>query len=125
VQSWGNVPCTSTRKSSAPGGMNECVIVQLESNDAVLRRVFAEHKSDAGLIFSRFAIRRVSGFEKPGPIPRGTNFAIPSGQRSGELPGAYTRSKSLVVPCASRRSSESLRLEAVNGTADRRVPQPS
>ena len=56
--------------------------------------------------------------------PAGTNFAIPSGQRSGELPGAYTSSKSLVVPCASRRSCGSLRVEAVKGCADRSVPQP-
>ena len=49
---------------------------------------------------------------------------MPSGQRSGELPGAYTSNKSLVVPCASSRSCGSLSVEAVNGTPTGRVPQP-
>src|SRR6516164_2396134 len=48
--------------------------------------------------------------------PAGMNFAIPSGQWSGPLPGAYTSSMSVVVSCASARSFGSLKLDAVNGT---------
>src|SRR2546429_9013686 len=44
------------------------------------------------------------------------NFAIPCGQLSGELPGAYTSSRSLVVECASCIRCGSCRDDAVKGT---------
>ena len=42
-------------------------------------------------------------------------FAMPSGQLSGVLPGAYTSRMSLSVHIASFRSSSDVSVDAVNG----------